>query len=223
MDLYREPRVDGREREESRWRAARSVVDRVRARLARFDEGTIANRSVGRSDNRNPPFPTPDRVPSHDSKSRHRHGGAAVRRKYLFLTNKTLRITISVIKNSKRYMYLERARVRPTVGAPRVCVCFRGRRGAREDVGVTHIHAGDVTFGEGLLFDPRARKGSGIDRNQSTLAREGTMVGASSHAREPTPRPPLVSDVATGSVVRSGRSQRTVRLPLGERKASKDS
>ena len=98
-----------------------------------------------------------------------------------------------------------------------------GRRGAREDVGVTHIRAGDVTFGEGLLFDPRARKGSGIDRNQSTLAREGTMVGASSHAREPTPRPPLVSDVATGSVVRSGRSQRTVRLPLGERKASKDS
>ena len=49
------------------------------------------------------------------------------------------------------------------------------------------------------------------------------MVGARSHAREPTPRPPLVRDVATGSVVRSGRSQRTVRLPLGERKASKDS
>ena len=87
-----------REREESRWRAARSVVDRVRARLARFDEGTIANRSVGRSDNRNPPFPTPDRVPSHDSKSRRRHGGAAIRRKYLFLANKTPRGTISVMK-----------------------------------------------------------------------------------------------------------------------------
>jgi hypothetical protein len=31
---------------------------------------------------------------------------------------------------------------------------------------VTHIRAGDVTFGEGLLFDPRARKGSGIDRDR---------------------------------------------------------
>jgi hypothetical protein len=74
-----------------------------------------------------------------------------------------------------------------------------------------------------IIRTGKAREGSGNDRDQSTLAREGTMVGARSHAREPTPRPPLVRDVATGSVVRSGRSQRTVRLPLGERKASKDS
>ena len=84
-----------------RSRAARSVVDRVRARLARFDEGTIATRTVRRTiaiRRSRPPIESPHTFQKVDAATETRRSGGNI---FSVHIHTTPRGTISVMKHSE--------------------------------------------------------------------------------------------------------------------------